>query len=164
MNETVITREGRERLGEELERLTTEGRRAVAERLRVAAASEANAAENADYLGAREEQAQLERRIALLEEKLRAARLVEPRPGNGRIDVGERVLLRDLDSGERLELELVGPLEADPSEGRISVASPLGKAIVGLRRNQIAVVDAPRGERLYKVLAVEPPLKSFKAG
>src|SRR5262249_42336127 len=127
MHEPVITREGLARLNEELERLTTVGRRTIAERLKHAVATEANPLANADYRDAREEQALLERRIALLEERLRAARLVEPRPGNGRVDVGERVRLRDLDSGERLELELVGPLEADPSAGRISVVSPLGK-------------------------------------
>ena len=131
MHETVITPEGLARLREELERLRT---------MRIA---------NVESL--------LERRIAVLEERLRAAQLVEPQPGNGRVDVGERVRLYDLDSGERLELELVGSLEADPSEGRISVVPPLGKAVVGLRRGQIAGVDTPLGRRRVKVVAVEPP-------
>jgi transcription elongation factor GreA len=157
MEEAVITPDGLARLSEELERLTTAGRRRVAERLKHAAAGEPNKAENPDYLDAREEQVLLERRIALLDERLREARLVEPQPGNGRVDVGERVRLRDLESGERLELELVGPLEADPSAGRISVASPVGKAILGLRRGEIAGVDAPLGRRMFKVLEVEPP-------
>jgi transcription elongation factor GreA len=128
MNETLVTREGLARLRSELERLRS-------------------------YLNGGAEQELLERRIALLEERLHAARLVEPRLGNGRVDVGERVRLHDLDSDERLELELVGPLEADPSEGRVSVVSPLGKAVVGLRRGQVAGVDARR----LKVVAVEPP-------
>jgi len=157
MHDAVITPEGLHRLNEELERLTTEGRRAIAERLRQAAGSEANRDENADYLGVREDQALLERRIALLEERLRSARVVQPELGNGRIDIGERVRLREIDSGERLELELVGPLEADPSGGRISVVSPLGKAIHGLRRGQVAEVDAPRGKLRFKVIAVEVP-------
>ena len=157
MNETVITRDGFRRLGEELERLTTLGRRVVAERLRHAAASESNRAENGDYLDARTEQALLERRIALLEERLRSAQLAEPCLGNGRVDVGERVRVRDLASGERLDLEVVGHLDADPSAGRISVASPLGKAIVGCRRGEIADVETPGGTRQFKVLAVEPP-------
>jgi len=131
MHDTVITLEGMARLSEELERLR---------RMRT---------ESVESL--------LERRIAVLEERLRAARLVEPQPGNGRVDVGERVRLRDLDSGERLELELVGPLEADPSEGRISVVSPLGKAVVGLRRGQIAGLDTPLGRRRVQIVAVEPP-------
>lgn len=157
MNESVITREGLERLNRELERLVMDGRREIAERLRDVATSEANPTENGDYLDVREEQAMLERRIAVLEERLRRARVVDPQLGNGRIDVGERVRLRDLASGERLELELVGPLESDPTAGRISVASPLGAAILGLRRGQIAEVDAPRGRLRYKVLAVETP-------
>jgi transcription elongation factor GreA len=155
MHETVITRDGLERLSAELERLTTDGRRDIAERLRHAASGEANRDENADYLGARDDQALLERRISLLEERLRSAEVIEPRPGNGRLDVGERARLRDLDSGERLELELVGPLESDVAAGRISVASPVGRAIVGLRRGQIAEVDAPRGRVRFEILAVE---------
>lgn len=155
MHETLITRDGLERLSAELERLRTEGRREVAERLEVAAAGEANRAENADYLGVREDQAWLERRIALLEERLHSAQVVEPQYGNGRVDVGEHVRLRDLDSGERLEVELVGALECDPTVGRISIASPLGRAIVGLRRGQIAEVEAPCGNLHFKVLAVE---------
>src|SRR4029450_5346749 len=111
MRETVITHDGLERLSAELERLSTEGRREIAERLRHAAASEANRNESADYLAAAEDQALLERRIATLEARLRSAELVDPQPGNGRIDVGEWVRLRDLQSNERFEVELVGPLE-----------------------------------------------------
>jgi transcription elongation factor GreA len=157
MQDTVITRDGLTRLGEELERLKTDGRRSIAERLERTARSEANRHESAEYLDAREEQARLEHRIALLEERLRSALPVEPCLGNGRVDVGERVRVRDLASGRRLDLELVGPFEGDAFAGRISVASPLGRAIVGLRRGEIAEVEAPHGTRHFKVLAVEPP-------
>jgi transcription elongation factor GreA len=155
MNERVITAEGRDRLEAELDRLTTDGRQEIAERLRHAAATEANAGESAGYLIVREDQALLERRIAVLTERLQSAQVVEPTFGNGRVDVGERVRVRDLESGARLELELVGTLESDATAGRISVASPLGRAILGLRRGQIADVDAPRGRRRFKILAVE---------
>jgi transcription elongation factor GreA len=100
----LITKVGLARLRAELERLKTDGRRFVAERLNQAAGSQANRAENADYLEARSEQAVLEHRIAVLEQRLRSAQLVEPRLGNGRIDVGERVRVHDLTSGEQLEL------------------------------------------------------------
>jgi transcription elongation factor GreA len=163
MRETVITRDGLERLSAELARLSSEGRREIAGRLRHAAAGEANRVENADYLALLEAQALLERRIAVLEERLHTAQLVEPQPGNGRVDVGEWVRLRDLDSQERFEVELVGPLEADPAAGRISTASPLGEAILGLRRGQIAEVDAPRGRLRYKILAVEARPRSRAA-
>jgi transcription elongation factor GreA len=155
MHETTITREGLERLTLELEELTTTGRREIADRLAHAVAGEANREENAAYLAAREDQAHLERRIAVLEERLSSARIVEPELGNGRIDVGERVRLRDLESGKKLELELVGSLESDVAAGRVSVASPVGRAIVGLRRGEIAEVAAPRGNRRFKILAVE---------
>lgn len=157
MNESLITKDGFERLNEELERLRSEGRRSVAERLQQAASSEANWMENADYQDARRQQSELERRIASLEQRLRSARIVEPCLGNGRVDLGERVRVRDLSSGRPLEVELVGPLEADLAAGRVSVASPLGQALVGLRDGEIADVDAPRGRLRYEVLAVELP-------
>ena len=156
MNEFVITPAGRTRLEAELEHLTNEGRREIAERLEHAAAGESKRAENAEYLTVCEDQALLERRIALLTERLLSAEVIEPQLGNGRVDVGERVRVRELESGARLELELVGTLESDATAGRISVASPLGRAILGLRRGEIAEVDAPRGKLQFRVLAVEP--------
>jgi transcription elongation factor GreA len=155
MAEIVITRDGLERLGAELENLTTGGRREIADRLRHAAAGERNPAENAEYLAVRDDQALLERRIAVLAERLQAAQVIEPQLGNGRVDVGERVRVRDLESGVPLELELVGTHESDAGAGRISVASPVGRAILGLRRGEIAEVDAPRGKLQFKILAVE---------
>ena len=160
MHELVITSDGFERLTEELEGLKRDGRPLVAERLRRAAASEANLAQNTEYADARDEQAQLERRIAVLEERLRRTRIVLPCLGNGRVDVGERVRVRDLASGRPLEVELVGHLEADFAAGRVSVASPLGRALVGLRGGEIADVDAPRGRLRYEVLAVEVPARA----
>jgi transcription elongation factor GreA len=155
MQELAITREGYERLNAELEQLTSDGRRQIAERLRNAAGSAANRAEDLDYLGAREDQELLERQIAVLQERLRSARVVDPQLGNGQVDIGERVRLRNLESGERLEVELVGPIEANASAGRISVVSPLGRAIVGRRRGEVTEVDAPRGRLRFKILAVE---------
>jgi transcription elongation factor GreA len=163
MTESEITRDGFERLNEELEGLKTEGRRLVADRLRHAAGSETNLAENADLLEARREQAQLERRIALLDHRIRSARIVAPRLGNGCIDLGERVRVQNLTSGKRLEVELVGPAEADLATGRVSVASPLGQALVGLSEGEIADVDAPRGRLRFRVLAVEVPAASARA-
>jgi transcription elongation factor GreA len=157
VDDPVITRKGLERLNDELDRLKTDGRRGAAERLRRAATSEANPAQNNEYADARHELVSLERRIALLDDRLRSARMVEPCLGNGRVDVGERVRIRDLVSGQRLEVELVGPLESDLSARRISVVSPLGKALVGLRRGEIADVPTPSGRRSFKVLAVEAP-------
>lgn len=157
MQELVITSEGFERLTKKLEQLKSEERRRVADRLRGAMTGEANLAQNTEYLDARDEKVRLEQRIGLLRERLRSARVVAPRLGNGRVDLGERVRVREVTTGRLLELELVGQLEGDVSAGRVSVASPLGQALVGLREGEIAQVDAPRGRFGFQVMAVEVP-------
>lgn len=158
MRSTIITPEGLARLTDELERLTSEGRREAAERLREAVASGSNLAENADFHDAREHQARLERRIAVLEERLALAELADPDAANDVVDVGERVVLRDLTSGERIAYEIVGSVEADPSAGRVSDVSPLGRALLGRREGQVAVVEAPAGLSRFEILAIETPL------
>lgn len=160
MHELVITTEGFERLCEELERLKSEERRRIADRLRQAMTSEANLAQNMEYSDARDQKLQLERRISLLRERLRSAQIVAPRLGNGRVDVGERVRVREVVSGHSLEVELVGQLEGDLAAGRVSVASPLGQALVGLRKGEIAKVEAPRGRFAFEVVAVELPARA----
>jgi transcription elongation factor GreA len=160
MEDLVITREGFDRLYKQLERLKGEERRRVADRLRLATTTEANLAQNMEYLDAREEKLELERRIFTLRERLLEARVVDPRPGNGRVDPGERVRVRDIASGRSLVLELVGQLEADVAAGRVSVASPLGQALVGLRKGEIANVVAPRGRFAFEVMAVELPAQA----
>jgi transcription elongation factor GreA len=152
---TVITKAGLERVTETLEYLKTVARHEIAERLRHAITSEANAGENADYLDAREEQALLERKIAQLEQRLTSAKIAEPNGRNGVIDVGERVRLRDLETGERVDYELVGSLESDPGAGRISAESPVGQALLGRRKGEVAVVDAPKGAVELKILEIE---------
>ncbi len=155
MTERLFTAEGLARLRDELDRLKTVGRREVADRLRHAVAAEADPSTNADYIEAREEQARLEARIARLEDRLAAAKVVEPDNGNDMVDVGERVRLRDLDTGSRLTYELVGSFEADPAAGRISAESPVGQALIGRRRGEVALVQAPRGEVRLRVVAIE---------
>jgi transcription elongation factor GreA len=155
MKETLITVDGFARLCEDLERLKTIGRREMTERIRHAVSTDADASANADYLAAREEQALLEARIARLEHGLTAARVVEPDADNGVVDLGERVRLRDLDTGARHEFELVGSLEADPGAGRISAESPLGRALIGRRRGDVALVDAPKGQVRFRILGIE---------
>ena len=157
MQETVITRPGLARLTEELERLTTEGRSTASARLAEAAARGADRLADADYLDAMEGRADLERRIAVLDSRLRGAEVVEPLPGNGRADVGEWLRLRDVASGEVLSFQLVGQLEANVSAGRISVASPLGRAALGARAGEIVEVDAPIGTTSYEIVAIEEP-------
>jgi transcription elongation factor GreA len=159
----AITRAGLTRLLDELEQLRTVGRDEIAERIRQAASAEANPSENADYLHARDEQALLERRIAVLEERITAAEIVDPDPANGVVDIGERVRLRNVDTGEEVEYELVGSHEADPSRGRVSAVSPLGQALLGLELGDVATVEAPRGTMRFEILAIDDALPADAA-
>lgn len=156
MNEMLITPAGLARLEAELDRLRTEGRRDAAERLRHAAGAEADVTESVDYRIAREEKDRLEARIAQLEQRLAQTEIAEADDGNGVIDLGERVRLRNLDTGMRMEYEVVGTLEADLPSGRISAVSPLGRALLGKRRGDIVLVDAPGGAWRFKILRIEP--------
>ena len=155
MTQTLITRAGLARLRDELEHLTTTRRQEIAERIRYAVSSERNIAENVDYHDARKEQALLERRIATLQERIADADVVDPDAENGVLDVGERVRLRDLENDEEIQYELVGSLEADPLAGRISAASPLGRALLGRRGGEVAIVDAPKGRLRFKILEIQ---------
>lgn len=155
MNETLITPAGLARLSDELERLRTAGRQAITERIGTARSTDADATTNADYQAAREEQALLESRIARLEHRLSLARVVEPDATNDVVDVGERVRLHDLETDSQLEYDLVGSLEADPAAGRVSAESPLGRALIGRRRGEVAVVEAPKGRRRLRILTVK---------
>jgi transcription elongation factor GreA len=156
MNEMLITPAGLARLEAELDRLRTEGRRQVAERLREAAATEADVTESADFRIAREEKDRLEARIAQLELRLAETEVAEANGDNGVIDLGERVRLRDVDTGVRIDYEVVGTLEADLRAGRISAVSPLGRALLGRRRGEVVLVEAPGGVRRFKILRIEP--------
>jgi transcription elongation factor GreA len=154
MIETAITSEGLARLEAELEQLKTAGRAQIAERIRAASMAEANAVESIDFQDAREDQAMLERRIALLEHRVANATVVEPNGRNGIVDVGERVHLRDLETEERVEYDLVGSFEADPLSHRISALSPLGRALLGRRRGDLVTVNAPRGRLRFEILSI----------
>ncbi len=157
MKETMITPGGLARLTGELDRLKASGRDEAARRIREAFARDADPTANTDYLAARDEQALLEARIARLEERLAAAHVAEPDAANDIVDLGELVRLRDLDTGARLEYELVGSFEADPAASRISADSPLGQALIGRRRGEIAVVQAPKGQFRLEILAIDLP-------
>jgi transcription elongation factor GreA len=158
LSETLITGAGFAQATEMLEHLKTNGRREIADRMRHAITTETNAAENADFLDAREDQALLERKIAQLEQRLATAEVAEPNGANGVIDLGERVRLHDLETGERLEYELVGSLESDPAAGRISAASPIGRALLGRRKGEVVVTEVPKGTVHLKILEIEMPV------
>jgi transcription elongation factor GreA len=157
VDERVITPGGILLLRDELDYLVSTGRKKVIERIRNALSSEANGSESLDYLDARDDQELLERRIALLEERLASARVVHPDGENGVVDVGECVRPRDLETGQRADYQLVGPFEGNPVAGQISIDSPLGRALHGRKRGETVVVDAPIGELRFKVLEIKVP-------
>ena len=156
MKDVVLTPEGLEKLKYEIEYLSTEKRREVADRIREAREF-GDISENSEYDDAKNEQAMLESRIAQLEEKLRLARLIDKSTlGTERIEVGSHVRVKDQKSGKSLGYQIVGSAEADPSASRVSNESPVGKALLGHKRGEIVTVKVPRGPaRKLKVTKIE---------
>lgn len=154
--ELLITPQGYAQLREELEFLSGVRRRELAERLHAAREDGSDLGDNPELAAALEEQERLERRVAMLETQLAFARQVDGAPADGLAAVGTRVLVRELDSGDELQLDLVGTIEADAAHGRFSVVSPVGRALVGKGTGELVEVDAPGGRRRLEILAVEP--------
>jgi transcription elongation factor GreA len=148
----LITAAGLERLQRELDELRDIGRRDLAERFR-AARNDGDVAENPALIDLLEEQGQLERRIAVLEMQIANARVVSPTP-DGVAGLGTSVVVRDGATGEVAEYELVGAVEADVGNGRVSLAAPVGRALVGSRKGDIVEVETPRGTIALEVLDV----------
>src|SRR5919201_1595186 len=131
LKDVILTPEGYEKLKQEIEYLSTERRREVAERIRTAREF-GDIAENAEYDDAKNEQALLENRIATLEERLLAARVIDSGDvSKDVVSIGSKVRLRDMDAKETIEYHIVGSAEANPAEHRLSNESPVGKAIIG---------------------------------
>ena len=153
--EVILTKEGYENLKQEIEYLSTEKRREVAERIRVAREF-GDIAENSEYDDAKNEQALVEHRIATLEERLLSARVIEKKDiAKDVVSVGSHVKLRDMGANKTLEYRIVGSAEADPAAGRISNASPVGRALVGHGAGEVVAVATPRGEVAYRIVAIE---------
>jgi transcription elongation factor GreA len=156
VKEVILTPEGYEKLKREIEHLSTEKRREVAERIRIARQF-GDIAENAEYNDAKNDQMLLEHRIARLEEQLRNARVIEKKEiSSDVVSVGSTVRLRDVDAKQTVEYYIVGSAEANPSENKLSNESPVGKAIMGHKKGETVEVTTPRGARLkYKILEIK---------
>jgi transcription elongation factor GreA len=155
VKEVILTPEGHTKLKEEIEHLSTVKRREVAERIKQAREF-GDIQENSEYDDAKNEQAMLEHRIAMLEERLKHARVIEA--GDVKTDVvgvGTRVRLRDLDAKETIEYTIVGSAEANPAEHKLSNESPVGKAIIGRKKGETVEVVAPRGALMYKIMDIK---------
>jgi transcription elongation factor GreA len=155
VKDVLLTPEGYERLKEEIEYLTVTKRREVAERIKHAREF-GDISENSEYDDAKNEQMMLEQRIAVLEERLANARMIDASEVDaGVVGLGSRVKLRDLDANETVEYTMVGSAEANPAEHRLSNESPVGKAIMGRKKGETVEVAAPRGSIKYKILDVK---------
>ena len=151
-NEPVhLTPEGAARLRTELDELVTARRPEVVARIRTAKEL-GDLKENADYTSAREEQSFLEGRIQAIEAQLRDAVIIEVPAAGSRVGLGSTVTIET--GGDTITYTLVGSAEADPAQGRISVASPVGQALVGHAPGDEIVVRTPRGEAHYRIVSV----------
>ena len=148
-----LTPEGKRKLEEELAYLETTRRKELAERLHVAV-KQGDLSENADYIQAKEEQGFLEGRIRTIQAMLRNVVLIEEQSG-GEVRLGSKVTVAEDGSDEHELFMLVGAAEANPLEGRISNVSPLGQALLGRRVGDVVTVQAPRGEVVFKIVAIE---------
>ncbi len=155
MKEVILTAEGHTKLKEEIEYLSTAKRREVAERIKQAREF-GDIAENSEYDDAKNEQAMLEHRIAMLEERLKNSRVIEAADvTTDVVSVGTRVRLRDVDARETIEYTIVGSAEANPAEHKLSNESPVGRAIIGRKKGETVEVSAPRGSLKYKIMDIK---------
>lgn len=154
--EAIVTKEGYEALKVELERLLGPGRKEIAERIKEAR-DFGDIAENAEYDAAKNEQAMLEARIASLEDKIRSATVVDEKTlETETVQVGNTVHLKDQKTSKSVKYKIVGSSEADPINGKLSSESPIGKALMGQKRNDIVKVPVPRGpQRQLKITKID---------
>jgi transcription elongation factor GreA len=145
-----ITAEGMVALRAEIEQLETAGRQRIAVRIK-AARELGDLKENAEYHIAKEDQAHLETKILRLNQRLRAARVVEGVADPDVVGFGSSVAVVDAASGKGLTFTLVGPTESDLKNGRLSVESPVARALMGARAGDTVAVQTPGGERRYRV-------------
>ncbi|GMV03572.1 MAG: transcription elongation factor GreA [Burkholderiaceae bacterium] len=150
-----LTRRGAELLKEELQRLKSVERPAVINAIAEARAH-GDLSENAEYAAARERQGFVEGRIVELEAKLANAQVIDPEllDADGRVVFGATVTLQDLGSGEKARYQIVGDDEADIRAGKISVSSPIARALIGRSAGDTAEVRAPSGVRELEILDV----------
>ncbi|RME87344.1 MAG: transcription elongation factor GreA [Zetaproteobacteria bacterium] len=150
MERIPMTKAGFERLKKELEELKAK-RREIARAIEEARAH-GDLSENAEYEAAKEAQGLNEARIQYLEDRLARAHVIDPKTiTSDRVVFGATVDLIDLEDGTEVSYQIVGVDEADASEGRISITSPLARALIGKEEGDIVTVQAPGGEREYEI-------------
>ena len=152
-NETLLTEEGYKKLEEELAYLKGPRKMEVAEKIKQAR-EYGDLSENSEYDEAKNEQALLEAKIAETEAMLRSAKIVEKVSTNS-VGIGTTVKLYDYEFEEEIEYHIVGATEIDISQSKISLESPVGKALFGKRKEDEIEVEVPDGVNKYKILDIK---------
>ena len=153
---TLVTKEGFQKLKEELEQLKNVKRREVAERLKEAI-SYGDLSENSEYEEAKNEQAFVEGRIAELEEKVKFAKIIQEKQHVKTVQLGTRVVVKDISrkKSEPEEYVIVGSTEANPLERKISNESPVGSALLEKKKGDIVKVYVPNGVVEYEIMKLD---------
>ncbi|MCQ2488470.1 MAG: transcription elongation factor GreA [Clostridia bacterium] len=151
----LLTSDGLKELQDELEQLKTEGRKDIAEKIKVAL-SFGDLSENSEYDEAKSEQGKLESRINELEAILQNYKLIdEDELPSDIVNRASKVTLRDMETKEEFTYQIVGPQQANPMKNRISDESPVGKAILGKKKGATVSVEAPAGVLKYKIIDID---------
>jgi len=155
MKKTPMTLAGVEQLKVELHRLKTVERPRIIQAI-AEARSHGDLSENAEYHAAKEQQGFVEGRIADLDMKLATAQIIDPRTvnSNGRVVFGATLNLRDEDASQEVTYQIVGDFEADITQGKISISSPIARALIGKELGDIVEVQVPGGVRSYEILDI----------
>ena len=155
MSTIPITKRGSEKLKEELQRLKHIERPAVVQAIAEARA-QGDLSENAEYDAAKDKQGFIEGRIQEIEGKLSAAQIIDPAAldAGGRVVFGSTVEMEIEATGDVVTYQIVGDDEADLKHGLISISSPIARALIGKEAGDVAVVQAPGGERNYEIIEV----------
>lgn len=150
-----LTTRGAQKLREELQRLKTVERQAVIQAIAEARA-QGDLSENAEYEAAKDKQGFIEGRIQEIEGKMAAAQVIDPAAldAGGKVVFGATVDLEDEEAGTEVTYQIVGEDEADLKQGRISVASPIARALIGKEAGEVAEFQAPGGVRRYEIVEV----------
>ena len=152
--EVLLTQEGYDNLEKELDYLRTEKRREVAERIKVALGF-GDLSENSEYDEAKTAQAENEAKIADLENKIRYAKIIdESEIDTKTVQVGNTVKILDMEFEDEEDYTIEGSTEVDLAQNRISNESPIGKALLGAKKNEIVDVNAPAGIIKYKIISI----------
>ncbi|MBU4174698.1 MAG: transcription elongation factor GreA [Actinobacteria bacterium] len=154
-SEVILTEDGRKQLSKELDELKNVKRRDVAARLKNAI-SYGDLSENSEYDDAKNEQARIEHRIDQIETMLAKASVIDRRHVKTKeVGIGSLVEIRQVgSSGKKQEYRIVGPAEANPDNHMISFLSPVGKAVMGRKANDVVIVSAPAGEAKYRIVSI----------